>query len=94
MDNVKVFYDKASIPIICDRKACEKIMKLLDDNVKIRAIPLKWRSTPSSLRKVKEMEEQLAQIFPLWPVNAESLIKNTEDLCFLIFTRSFKLIPC
>ena len=60
LNKVKVFYDKASIPIISDRKACEKIIKLIDDNAKIRAIPLKRRSTPSSLKKVKEMDEQLA----------------------------------
>lgn len=83
LEKVRVFYEKANIPIISNRKACEKLIKLLDENAKIRAIPLKRRSTPSSLKKVKEMEEHLAQTFSLWPANVESLIKNTEDLCFL-----------
>ena len=35
------FYDKANIPMIGERKACEKITKLLDDNQKLRIIPMK-----------------------------------------------------
>src|SRR6218665_2045807 len=34
-------YKKANLPMISESKACEKIIKLLDDNSKIRAIPLK-----------------------------------------------------
>jgi len=83
LKKVKIFYEKAGIPIICDRKACEKIIKVLDNNAKNIGIPSKRRNNPTSLKKVKEMEEQLAKTFPLWPGNAESLIKNTEDLCFL-----------
>ena len=80
---VSSFYDKANIPMISERKACEKIIKLLDENAKLRAIPLKRRSAPSSLKQIEDMEEKLEQTFCLWPVNAEELIKNDEDRQFL-----------
>lgn len=80
---VSVFYEKAHIPMITKRKACERLIKLLDDNAKVRAIPINRRSAPNSLNKLKKMEEMLAQTFPLWPANAEQLIKNPEDVAFL-----------
>ena len=85
------FYEKASIPMISERKCCEKLLKLLDDNAKIRAIPLKRRSTPASQKKVKEMEDRLTLTFPLWPTNAESVMKNTEDIQFLQSMKSDRL---
>ena len=80
---ITVFYEKANIPMITERKACERMIKLLDDNAKVRAIPKSRRATQNSLNKVKQMEEKLSQTFPLWPAHAEQLIKNTEDLAFL-----------
>src|SRR6218665_3567857 len=64
--------------MICDGKACEKIIKLLDDYAKTRAIPLKRRSTPNCIK-----EAPLAKTFPLWPANVEQTVKNTEDIRFL-----------
>lgn len=78
-----VFFEKANIPTISERKACERIIKLLDDNAKIRAIPRDRRSMPISVNKLKQMDEQLARTFPLWSANAEQLIKNAEDRSFL-----------
>ncbi len=49
---VKLFYEKANIPMISEKKACEKIIKLLDDNAKLRAIPLNRRSAPNTIDKV------------------------------------------
>lgn len=80
---VAVFYEKANIPIIAERQACEKIIKLLDHNARIRAIPIKRRSTPASVKSIEQMKVTLAETFRLWPANAEQRIKNTEDLCFL-----------
>src|SRR6218665_551553 len=39
LSKLTVFYKKANFPMISESKACEKIIKLLDDNSKIRAIP-------------------------------------------------------
>lgn len=83
LSQLKEFYGKANIPIISERKACEKIIKLIDENAKLRAIPLNRRSTPNVKSKVKQMEDKLSLIFPLWPVNVEQQMKNQEDLSFL-----------
>ena len=77
------FYQKANIPMISERKACERMIQLLEDNAKVRAIPCNRRSAASSLEKVKQMEDKLAKTFPLWPADAEQLVKNPEDLKFL-----------
>ena len=77
------FYEKANIPMISERKACERMNQLLEDNAKVRAIPCNRRSNAASLEKVKQMEDTLSKTFPLWPANAEKIIKNTEDLKFL-----------
>ena len=39
LEKISVFYEKANIPMISDRKAREKMIHLLHDNDKIRAIP-------------------------------------------------------
>ena len=39
LSKVAVFYGKGNIPLISERKACEKIIKLLTDNNKITALP-------------------------------------------------------
>ena len=67
------------ILMITKHKASERLIKLLGDNAKVRAIPINRRSAPSSLNKLKKMEEMLAQTFPLWPANAEQL-ENPEDI--------------
>jgi hypothetical protein len=83
MSKLVPFYEKANIPMISERKACERMIQLLEDNAKIRAIPCNRRSTAASLAKVKQMEDTLAKTFPLWPADAEQLVKNSEDLRFL-----------
>ena len=85
---VAVFFEKANIPMIAERYACEKILKLLDDNAKIRAIPCARRLLPASVDKVKKMETKLDETFALWPSNAEELIKNAEDRAFLLSMKS------
>ena len=77
------FYGKANIPMITERKACEKIVKLVDDNNKLRSIPVKRRSSPATISKLEQADIELDQTFSLWPANAEKLIKNPEDLLFL-----------
>jgi len=54
LDQVKTFYDKANIPMVTERRACEKIVKLLDDNNKLRSIEKKRRDTPATKRKLDE----------------------------------------
>jgi hypothetical protein len=78
-----VFYQKANIPMITDIKCCQKIIKLVEDNRKIREIPQNRRSTPGALEKVQKMEEKLFQTFLLWPADAEQLIKDPDDRAFL-----------
>lgn len=83
LSTVSNFYKKANIPMISDRKACEKIIALLNDNNKLRAIPKKLRSAPSSINKLKQIEQKLKETFQLWPENAEALLKIKEDGLFL-----------
>jgi len=83
LSKVAVFYEKANIPIIAERKACEKMIALLDANAKIRAIPVSRRSSEASLGKAKAMKDKLNTTFPLWPSNAEKLMKNQEGTLFL-----------
>ena len=59
------------------------MIALLNANAKIRAIPVSRRSSEASLGKVKAMEDKLNTTFPLWPSNAEKLMKNQEDIVFL-----------
>ena len=82
LSKITPFYQKGNIPMIAERKACEKIIKLMDENAKIRAIPVARRSSTDSSNKVKAMAAKL-KTFPLWPHNADKMIKNKEDLLFL-----------
>lgn len=83
MSKVAVFYQKANIPMIAERKVCQRMISLLEENAKIRAIPVNWRSSEASLSKVKAIEAKLRTTFRLWPVNAERLMRNQEDIQFL-----------
>lgn len=83
LSQIVVFYAKSNIPMISEIKSCQRLLKLLDDNAKLRAIPIKRRSTAGCIAKVQKMKETLYKTFALWPCNAEQLIKNTEDLRFL-----------
>ena len=56
MDDIsfkRIFYKKANIPVITDCKACERMIKILNKNAKIRVIPNKCRSMPIRLRRWK-----------------------------------------
>ena len=83
LNQVRTFYGKANIPIISERKAAERIIKLNDENAKLRAIPTIRRSLPSSIQKATAMKSKLLKTFVIWPSNVETLIKNAEDLAFL-----------
>lgn len=69
--------------MVSERRACEKIIKLLNDNNKLRSISKSRRDTPGTQQKLEENERMLQSTFQLWPPDAERLIKNTEDLAFL-----------
>jgi hypothetical protein len=64
-------------------KAYEKVIRLLEDNPKVRAIHCNRRSPTASLEKVKQMEDTFAMTSPIRPANAKQLIKHSEDLQFL-----------
>ena len=96
LSKVRIFYDKGNIPMIGHRKACEKMLKLLDENAKVRAIPVNRRSTPCSVNKVKAMEAKLKTTFQLWPCNANKLIKKPRrsKLSQLYEIRPYSIIGC
>ena len=71
LSQIVVFYAKANIPMISEIKSCERLLKLLDDNAKLRAIPIKRRSSAGCIAKVQKMEETLSKTFALWPCNVE-----------------------
>ena len=75
--------EKANVPMITEKKACEKIVRVFLKNVKLRKIPLDHQQSKVTQSKLKDMESELSSTFPLWAKNADSLIKNDEDLKFL-----------
>ena len=54
LKQVAVLYQKANIPVVTGRRACEKIVKLLDDNNKLRSIDKSRRNAPAMQLKLKE----------------------------------------
>ena len=83
LTQVSEFYRKANIPMISDTKACQKIIKLADDNAKLRSIPAARRTRPYVLNKLKCMEIELNKTFQIWPANVTKLVTISEDLQFL-----------
>jgi hypothetical protein len=83
LEQVATFYEKANIPMVTDRRACEKIVKLLDANNKLRSITKDRRGTAATQKKMEEHQKMLQSTFQLWPPDAERLIKNDEDRAFL-----------
>jgi hypothetical protein len=69
--------------MVTERRACKKIVKLLDDNNKLRSIDKSRSETPATQNKLLEMQSMLATSFQLWPANVDSLMNNDEDLAFL-----------
>jgi len=82
LQQVATFYQRAHIPVVSECREFEMIVKLLDDNNKLRAINKNSRET---LSKNWKKISVLQSTFQLWPLDAEteSLINNSEDLAFL-----------
>ena len=49
------FYQKAGISIISDRKACERMIEFLEENSKLRNIPLYRRESDTTKVRLEEM---------------------------------------
>ncbi|KAK6171928.1 hypothetical protein SNE40_018348 [Patella caerulea] len=71
LSKIVVFYEKADIPMISELYACNKLVKLVENNQKLRDIPLDRRQTPWVLKKVEIEKTDLAKTCSLWPKNAE-----------------------
>ena len=78
------FYAKANIPMITERKAIQKIVNLLEENKKIRSVPVLRRSTDAFLSRLNNVEEDLKKTFVLWPKNVLELVTIQEDRDFII----------
>ena len=73
---VKAFYLKANIPMITERKACEKIVQLLEENKQLRKIPVHRRASAACMAKVENIYNALEHTFQLWPKNAEEMLNS------------------
>ena len=69
-------------------KCCHAIIDFLLENQSLRKVTLKRRNCASSLQKVEQMHNKLCKTFPFWPTNALEMIKNQEDIEFLISMQS------
>ena len=69
--------------MISELKACERIIQLLKENTKLRAIPKKRRSNASVISRINAVDASLCETFPLWPADVEKLIANAKDMAFL-----------
>src|SRR6218665_16521 len=83
LQHIVTIYQKANIPMVSQRRCCEKVIKLFAENNQLRAINKDRRDTPASKHKLQESQHMLASTFQLWPPNVEILIKNEEDRYFL-----------
>ncbi|KAI4799919.1 hypothetical protein KUCAC02_016457 [Chaenocephalus aceratus] len=83
LEQVRPFYKKANIPMVSDKRACHKMVDLVNANNKLRKISQAKRSSETSAKQLEKMECRLDATFPLWPPNVEKLIDNPEDLAFL-----------
>ena len=83
LQQIETFYAKANIPLVSEWYACQRLVKLVNDNKKLRDIPVKRRSTPYVQSLVEKTKKDLEKTFRLWPENAEELIKNEQDRKFL-----------
>jgi len=83
LKQIILFYNKANIPTITEKKACEKIISLFQKNAKLRELPVNRRSSLSAQVKLKEAEIELSKTFPIWAKDAEKIMKNKEDIEFL-----------
>ena len=74
------FYCKANIPLISERKACQKIIKAVDENAKLRRIPKQRREKPSCLEERKDTTEKIH--ISLLAGECWITTKNSEDVNF------------
>ncbi|ELU15241.1 hypothetical protein CAPTEDRAFT_202292 [Capitella teleta] len=81
-EQVAQFYNKASIPMVPIRKACEKMINLVEENNKLRAIPKNRRQSASTLKKLEDAKKCCQKTLQLWPKDVEHLL-NSEDCKFL-----------
>jgi hypothetical protein len=65
LQQISAFYENANIPVVSEHRTCEKIVKLLDDNNKLRAASKARRDTPAANLRLEESRMQ-------WPPNVES----------------------
>ena len=91
LQHIETFYAKANIPLVSEWYACQRLVKLVNENKKLRDIPVKRRSTPSVQSLVDKTKKDLEKTFKLWPENAEELIKNEQDRKFLQSMKSDRL---
>ncbi len=83
LEQVRPFYTKCNIPVVSDKRACHKMVDLVNANNKLREISQAKRSSEITAKQLEKMECRLDATFPLWPPNVEKLIDNPEDLAFL-----------
>ena len=83
LEKIIPFYLKGNIPIISEKRACEKIVELFEKNAKIREIPIDRRSSPGVQAKLEDAKKELQKTFPLWTRDAEQTMKSQEDVKFL-----------
>ncbi len=69
--------------MVSDKRACHKMVDLVNANNKLRKISQAKRSSEITAKQLEKMECRLDATFPLWPPNVEKLIDNPEDLAFL-----------
>ena len=77
------FYQKGGIPLLAEQTCCQKIVQLVEENIKLRRIPKSRREHKSAIAEVKKHQLELEKTFPLWTTDAEDTIKNPSDLQFL-----------
>ena len=63
LEQVETFYDQANIPMVTERRACEKIIKLLNDKNKLCSIDKSKCDLPVAIQKLQKMQFMLATIF-------------------------------
>ena len=76
---ISPLFVKAGIP----SRSVIKILNLVDENKKLRAISVKQRETAATKLRVKRAEEELQRTFVLWPPNPWPLTKKKADREFL-----------
>ncbi|KAK5883105.1 hypothetical protein CesoFtcFv8_019471 [Champsocephalus esox] len=93
LEQVRLFYKKANIPMVSDKGACHKMVDLINANNKLRKISQAKRSSETA-KQLEKMECRLDATFQLWPPNVEKLIDNPEDLAFLASMKTDRVATC